>query len=105
MIRAASKLCVMFGLAMALLPPSGAMAAPEESNAENQQTQLDDRTYLPPWMQKQAVAGTEGGVEAFNPGPTGDAINKQKVPGSTPGTRVHRRPRNNFWRNFGILWR
>jgi hypothetical protein len=86
------------GLALALLMGPAAFAAPEEEKSQAQQNQAsdDNKTYLPPWMQKPAgvtASSLDKGVEPAAPDVTADPAAKQKQ----AGQKTPRRHRDGFF--------
>ena len=107
MICCMKKAVVLPGLALALLVGPAALAAPEDEKPQAQQNQAaeDNKSYLPPWMQKpDAPAGAtanaaDKGAEAAALESPGDPA-KQKPAGQRAPRRHHD---SGFWPNF--FWR
>jgi hypothetical protein len=82
-------------LAVLFLGSAGAIAAAENEAAEvASQTQQDDKSYLPPWMQKQDDTKTASTEATSLPGSEiNDPANldpKLKLPGTKTQQRRHR---------------
>jgi hypothetical protein len=95
--------------AVLLLGPAGAIGAPENEAADSaSQPQQDDKSYLPPWMQKQndtKTASTDGsaqqGIEIADPS---NPDTKLKIPGTKPQQRRHGNDAF-YWPSFGFFGR
>ncbi len=91
-------LALVLGLSPVALAVPGDGTQEAKSTQEPAQTQPDNRSYLPPWMQKQEVAGISGRVGDGKSAAEPDALDpnnpaaKQKAKGPTP----QRKHRNDF---------
>ncbi|MGO9475593.1 MAG: hypothetical protein ACLPWS_19645 [Rhodomicrobium sp.] len=105
MVRHIDRTARLAILALALLFSAPTAAAPageaQEAQAPAPQVESGDKSYLPPWMQNQEVAGINGAADPNNP----PAI--QKIPASGHTQRPPRRHRSDFltWPGFGIFGR
>jgi len=105
MVRHIDRTARISILALGLLLSAAAAAAPageaQEAQPPAPQAESGDKSYLPPWMQNQEVAGINGAADTNNPATI------QKMPASGQAQRPQRRHRNDFltWPGFGIFGR
>ncbi len=86
---------LIFALAL-FSRPSAAASEGGTQEAVQQAQAADDRSYLPPWMQKREVAGIAAGAPYADATPAA-AMPKTQVPGE--GQHPHRH-RNDFFHSF-----
>ncbi len=105
MVRGTKGISFAFALAIyLLLVPFQAQAAAEDPPSDTQAThsEADDKSYLPPWMQKTETgdAKTNEGQEASSRSVTNTEPAKANIP--LQGQKVQRRnaPTSSFLRGF-----
>jgi hypothetical protein len=91
MLRRASAIAQFLLFALALVSGRAA-AAPEGGTQEAAQPAqpADDRSYLPPWMQKREMAGIADSTTPITDGNTSGAAPKTQAPGQNQHPRRHR---------------
>jgi hypothetical protein len=96
-------------LAVLFLGTAGAIAAPENEAAEAAgQTQQDDKSYLPPWMQKQDDTRTASTGDTSLPGSEISEPANLDPKLKLPATKTQQRRHHNdgfYWSGFGFFRR